>query len=78
MSFNEILFGSSGILIILLTLVQITPIKINPWSAILKWIGKQTQAETIKKIDDLMEQYEQICNELFQSDKMQKQAMSLQ
>lgn len=33
--------------------------------------------DEIKKIDDLKEQYEAICKELFNSDKMQKQAMSL-
>lgn len=33
--------------------------------------------EEIKKIDNLKEQYEDICKELFDIDKMQKQAMSL-
>ena len=33
--------------------------------------------EEIKQIDDLKEQYESICKELFDTDKMQKQAMSL-
>lgn len=33
--------------------------------------------EEVKKIDNLTEQYNEICQELFQTDKMQKQAMSL-
>lgn len=33
--------------------------------------------EEVKKIDNLKEQYESICQELFDTDKMQKQAMSL-
>ena len=50
---NEILYGSGGILIVLLTLVQITPIKINPWSFIFEWLGKQMSKETITKIDSI-------------------------
>lgn len=51
MSIKEILGGTGGILFIILTLIQITPIKINPWSWLLKWIGKQTQHETLEKLD---------------------------
>ena len=38
MSLNEIL-ASGGALLLFLTLVQITPIKVNPWSAVGKIIG---------------------------------------
>ena len=40
------------------------------------WAG-QRFVEEVKKIYNLKEQYESICKELFNSDKMQKQAMSL-
>lgn len=53
MKLNDIIFGSSSVLFILLTLVEITPIKINPISWICTWIGKQTQKETLKKIDTI-------------------------
>ncbi len=33
--------------------IQITPIKVNPWSAIFKWIGKQLLGDTKKEISDL-------------------------
>lgn len=33
------------------TIVQIAPIKINPWSAIFRWIGKHLNKEVIEKID---------------------------
>lgn len=39
--------------LIILTLLQIAPIKINPWSAIFKWLGKQLNTDVIKKIDDV-------------------------
>ena len=32
MSTKELLTGSGGILLVILTLLQITPIQINPWS----------------------------------------------
>jgi len=34
--------------------IQISPIKINPWSAIFKWIGKMIVGEACGKIDDLV------------------------
>lgn len=37
---QEIVAGSGGVLLVLMTLAQIAPIKINPWSAVGKWIGK--------------------------------------
>lgn len=41
--------GGGGTLIVLLTLVQIAPIKLNPWSAIVKWIGHALNAEVLEK-----------------------------
>lgn len=40
MTLKDILLGGSGLIIAILTLVQITPIKVNPWSAIAKALGK--------------------------------------
>lgn len=42
-----------AIFLIATTLVQIAPIKINPWSALLRWIGNQLNKEVIAKIDDV-------------------------
>lgn len=33
MTIKELLLGGGGLLLILMTLVQIAPIKINPWTA---------------------------------------------
>lgn len=58
MSLQDILqhvVNDSGpiILIILIatTLIQISPIKINPWGSLFKWIGKQVNTEVIEKIN---------------------------
>lgn len=45
MSIQEILTAGGGTMIVLLTLVQIAPIKLNPWSDIIKWIGHALNAE---------------------------------
>lgn len=51
MSIQEILAGSGGILVILMTLVQITPFKVNPWTSIGKAIGKALNSDVIEKLD---------------------------
>ena len=44
------------LLILLLSLIQIAPVKLNPWDSILGWIGKKTQGEMRKQITDLKKQ----------------------
>ncbi len=53
MTLKEIFMGGSGVLVIILTLVQITPLKINPWSAICRVIGKALNSDVIEKLDKL-------------------------
>ena len=40
-------------------LLQIVPIKINPWSALLKWISKTITGDACSKIDDLIKQVDE-------------------
>ena len=65
MSLQEICLGGGGLLVVALSIIEITPIKINPWSSFMKWLGrkinedviiglnvvKTTQAETQKRLD---------------------------
>ena len=41
------------VFVILMTVIEITPIKINPWTALFGWLGKQINKGVINKIDDL-------------------------
>ena len=50
---KQILLGGGGVLLVLMTLVQITPIKLNPWSWIGKKIGRMLNGEVIDKVDSL-------------------------
>lgn len=44
---------SSGAIIILMTLIQISPIKINPWSWIGRCIGRAINGEVLEKVETL-------------------------
>lgn len=41
--------------IILLSLVEIAPIKINPWSAIMKFLGSRMNADVTARLDTMQE-----------------------
>jgi hypothetical protein len=49
-----------SIVIIVSIFIQITPIKINPWSALFKWIGKTITGNACNKIDGLIDKVEKI------------------
>ncbi len=51
MSIREILAGGGVALIVLLTLIQIAPIKINPWSALAKALGRAINADVLHELD---------------------------
>lgn len=48
------------IVIIVSIFIQITPIKISPWSALFKWIGKTITGNACNKIDGLIDKVEKI------------------
>lgn len=52
MNVQQLLTGGGGLLLVLMTLVQIAPVKVNPWSWLARAIGRAINAEVIKKLDD--------------------------
>ena len=55
-----------GVIVIVLTLVQIAPIQFNPWSTIAKHIGGAINKEVLEKVDyvsDELKDLRQICDE---------------
>lgn len=54
MTINELFSGGGavGALLVAMTLIEITPIKINPWSKIGKAIGKCINGDVIEKLDE--------------------------
>lgn len=53
MSLKEILMGGSGALVVLATLLEVSKIKINPWSSFFRFIGRCINAELIAKVDSM-------------------------
>ena len=48
------------IIIVVSIFIQITPIKVNPWSALFKWIGKTITGNACNKIDGLIDKVDKI------------------
>ena len=51
MNMQDILLGGGGVAVILMSLIEISPIKINPWSGLMKWLGRAFNAEVIKSLE---------------------------
>ena len=60
------LFASA---IIFTGIIQIVPIKINPWSALLKWIGKLITGDACEKINGLLVKVNNIEQEVMVNEK---------
>ena len=53
---GELAGWAATALILLLSLIQVSPIKLNPWDNIFGWIGKKTNGATEKRLSDLEKQ----------------------
>ena len=60
MAVRDLLLPCSGLLIAILTLIQIAPIKINPWSAIAKTLGRAINKEMMDKLESLDKEMKQL------------------
>ena len=50
MTAKEILLGGGGLIFILFSLVEIAPVKINPWSALAKALGRAVNADLMEEL----------------------------
>lgn len=71
MSIQEIIKSGGGLLLILLTLVEVAPIKINPWTAIGKLlkrgvgaVGRIINADVLKELDEVKTEQKEIRGQL--------------
>lgn len=53
MPLEEIIGWSGAGLFVLLSLIQVSPIKVNPWTAIARWLGRAINGEVIKILDEV-------------------------
>jgi hypothetical protein len=52
MSIQDWIKGGCGVLFLITTLIQISPIKVNPWSKIARAIGRALNAEVKETIEE--------------------------
>lgn len=53
MTIGELIRGVAGILLVLSGFVELVPIKVNPWSSILNWIGKKLNGDLSSRVQKL-------------------------
>lgn len=53
MTIKEIVLGGGGALLLLMSIIQIAPIKLNPWTAVLGWLGKQVNHSMLSKMETI-------------------------
>ena len=53
MSIQEIVLGGGGVLLVVMSLVQIAPVKLNPWSWLARKVGRAINGEVLEKVDRL-------------------------
>lgn len=74
MSVEEIVKWVGGGIVALATLVQITPIKINPWSTLLNAIGKMLFGEALRSIESHFDKIDKKIDGMEKSISNQKEA----
>lgn len=53
MTLEEIFFGGGGLLAAALTLLQLAPVKINPWSFLAKFLGRAFNEEVLQQLAEV-------------------------
>ena len=53
---------------VLLSLIQVSPLKLNPWDGIFGWFGRKTNGATIKRLEEVEKQI----NDMWINDHRQK------
>lgn len=67
MTVGQLIGGLAGLIALISIFIEITPIKVNPISHILSWIGKRTTKDVMdqfsvveKKVQDLSDQFDEM------------------
>lgn len=53
MSLKEIFSIGGGSLLIIMSLIQVAPVKLNPWSALLRWFGNQINGDLKRDVAEM-------------------------
>lgn len=75
---KDILLSGGGAVVLLMTLVQIAPIKINPWTAIARAIEHLFSRETSRRLTELEKAQQDVSTQLATLNKMLKERIELE
>lgn len=64
MNLTEIFVGSGGVVVLLLSLIQVSKIQINPWSWLAKNLGRAINGEVMDQVKSLTDKVEHMENDL--------------
>lgn len=53
MTLSEMLTSGGGLLLAILSIIEIAPIKINPWSAVARWVGEVVNRNVLDRLDEI-------------------------
>lgn len=53
-----------SIILIIMTFIQITPIKVNPWSALIRWLSKSFTSDIGKQLSELEKKVDSVNDKL--------------
>lgn len=57
------IFAGGGAAVIMLTLIQLAPVKINPWSWLARALGRAINGEVLRKVDSLSADVQSLRNQ---------------
>ena len=57
---GELTAGIALLFAALATIIQVSPIKWNPWTSLARWIGRAINGEVIQEVKDLKQKVEQM------------------
>lgn len=55
MNLKELFWSGGGMVLVLLSLIEVSPIKINPWSRLAKIIGHALNADVMARLDTMQQ-----------------------
>ncbi len=76
MSLQEIIAGGGLSLFALMTIIQIVPVKVNPWSAIAKAFGRAINTDVLKELAEMKETQKETREKLEAHVKMDDERMA--
>lgn len=60
MTIREMILGGGGAVLVLMTIVQLMPIKIDPWTAIARAIGRAINGEVLEQVGRLEQEVQRV------------------